>query len=267
MVVSHVTGFGSTWAALLLLLALHLGLNYAAVRAVQMTSLNRQRANIVFSTLVESDHDFDINALRSSNAKQTPTEPSSQETWTILTPAKVSNQEHIFHRDGAIDWIAQAQSQTHRLGSACIGVSIPTFLSSSSSTKGHSFKTPIPIPQLTTLFTNESYLLFLSSYQPQKWHASILLKTDSTTKSQLKGWAHALLAARVLSESASSGGSTGGGVGGEEPSLVFDIVARTLSFLNDSSRFERYMDAVDRAGWNLEIAALETTAGKRVCST
>ena len=52
VVVSWVTTPMATWATLIALLSIHLGTNYAAVKAVSMNSLNRQRANIVFGHML-----------------------------------------------------------------------------------------------------------------------------------------------------------------------------------------------------------------------
>ena len=69
LVVTYITSLPATWISLLILLTLHLTLNYAAVRSVQMTSLNRQRANIAFSTLLESDGAL-VSLLSSSSMQE-----------------------------------------------------------------------------------------------------------------------------------------------------------------------------------------------------
>ena len=53
LVVSYISSKWATWTAMIILLAIHLGTNYLAVRAVCMQTLNRQRANLVFSGLLE----------------------------------------------------------------------------------------------------------------------------------------------------------------------------------------------------------------------
>ncbi|RAL09483.1 RUS1 family protein [Aspergillus homomorphus CBS 101889] len=294
-VVSHVTGFAATWIALLMLLALHLSLNYAAVRSVQMTSLNRQRANIVFSTLVSSDEDF-MRFMDHSpgTSPSTHSEPLFQTTTTsfpqnqnavpwrlqILTPSQVAKHEKIFEEDGILRWtipetVAARHLHSRPIGTCRIGVSLSQFLpgpsSSSSLTvrtsrSSQSLKTGIPLPHLSALFTDERYILFLEPGKKNKWHANILLKSTCTPQSQLKGWLHALLAARVLSCSASVPSSRRG----TEPeknkriSSILDILHRTLSFLNRDGRFERYMAALEDAGWDLTVGALETRPGRRI---
>lgn len=249
MVVSRVTGFKTTWAALLILLAAHLSLNYAAVRAVQMTSLNRQRANIVFSTLLESDPGIDMENLRSGQVSKTKQDTNTT-SWKILTPAQVAQKERIFHRDGALHWTTP--SQTQDLGTAEIGVSLASFFKHSQTQASKvSLQTHLPIPSLTTLFASESYLLYPNP-RGTKWHASILLKSTSTVHTQQKAWTHALLAARVL-PSPSNTATT--------PEIL-SILANTLSFLNTT--FSQYTHALSEAGWNTSIPALETQSGRRV---
>lgn len=260
MVVSHITGFKTTWAALLLLLACHLSMNYAAVRSVQMTSLNRQRANIVFSTLLSSDPDLDLESLRSDRSQEK--KPKSASTskpvqWTVPTPAQVCNQEQIFHQEGALSWTGN-----HKLGTAEIGITLSRFFSDTRA----STHPQIPLPQLSTLFKSESYLLTLSQTSKSTWHACILLKKGSTVHDQLKAWTHALLAARVLSETPSktlesSLESTANECG---EGLPCRVIAQTLAFLNADTRFERYVGACVGAGWDVGIAALETKGGRRV---
>lgn len=64
----------ATWLLLLFLLAVHLLLNYAAIRAVKMRTISRQRANLLFSTLAERGR--------------------------VLHPGNVSRMESIFERRG-----------------------------------------------------------------------------------------------------------------------------------------------------------------------
>lgn len=240
------TGFKTTWAALLILLAAHLSLNYGAVRAVQMTSLNRQRANIVFSTLLESDPGMDMESLRSGQVPKTKQAPNTT-SWKILTPAQVAQKERIFHRDGALQW--KTPSQTQDLGTAEIGVSLASFFSQTPASKV-SLQTHLPIPTLTTLFAAESYLLY-PTRRGTKWHASILLKSNSTVHTQQKAWTHALLAARVLPSPSTA-----------TTAEIVDVLANTLSFLN--TRFSQYTHALSEAGWNTSLPALETRSGRRV---
>ncbi|KAJ5514802.1 hypothetical protein N7463_004354 [Penicillium fimorum] len=253
VVISHITSFTTTWFILLLLLSLHLSMNYAAVRAVQMTSLNRQRANITFSALLDSDKSLAL-ALN-LDATPTPAPIPTKTKWTILTPAQVSKHERIFHRDGALQWTQHSDTGTitHHLGSAQIGVSVSTFLGSASS---RSFKHTLPLERLVAVFANELYILFLVPTDTGggvKWDASILLKRGCGVGQQLKGWVHALLAARVL-----------GSMIGSSVDVVLAVVEGTLALLNSDARFERYLTGLKRVGWDVDIAALETRGGRRI---
>ncbi|GIJ89808.1 hypothetical protein Asppvi_008754 [Aspergillus pseudoviridinutans] len=271
-VVSRVTSFAATWASLLFLLTIHLGMNYAAVRAVQMTSLNRQRANIVFSTLLESDPALDLHSLGLSREIYHPTPPSAQQTCLTtskspLTPADVSKQERVFEPDGILKWTS-ASTQCHKLGYCQIGISLDQFLrlsstsastSTSTSTKirtSPSLRTTVPMPELSTLFAKEDYLLYMVRHGAHGtvWYASLVLKNTCSTRSQLKGWTHALLAARVLYISASEEGDR----------QTLHVIARTLDFLNRNARFERYLQSLEETGWDLTIAALETRTRRRI---
>ena len=249
-----------------MLLALHLSLNYAAVRSVQMTSLNRQRANIVFSTLLNTDPDV-TQLLHPELTKQQP-QSHQPPSWKTLTPAHVSKQEKIFETDGILRWSSSTTTPPQTLGYCRIGISLQQFLSSSalSTTSSKSLRTPIPMPQLTTLFSKEGYILYLtnssssSSKKTPTWHANILLKNTTTSQSQLKAWAHALLAARVLSTSSAADSINTS----NQVESTIDVLHRTLEFLNEGSRFDRYTTVLTDNGWDLSIAALETRSGRRV---
>ncbi|KAB8230700.1 RUS1 family protein [Aspergillus alliaceus] len=265
-VVSRVTSYTSTWILLVMLLTLHLSLNYAAVRSVQMTSLNRQRANIVFSTLLDSDPDLDIDdvnlTLQAHTKPKQTNVTQSKSQWHIPTPGQVSKQEKIFEADGVLRWISSAASTQYKLGFCRIGVSLEQFLAPSSSphTESGSLSTPIPMSWLFALFESEDYLLFLH-HDCKLWNAKILLKTSSTTRSQLKAWMHALLAARVLCLSAEKAEVQGDEVENEH---IKDAISQTLTFLNSECRAGQYMSALTQAGWDINIAALETRSGRRV---
>lgn len=91
LVISHITTPITTWLTLLSLLTLHLFLNYLAVRSVQMTTLNRQRANIVFSALLGSDPALLFITLGGQLGFPLQSDIHMQEEkgkWRTLTPAQ-----------------------------------------------------------------------------------------------------------------------------------------------------------------------------------
>lgn len=102
-------------------------------------------------------------------------------------------------------------------------------------------------------------MLFLVSKNKKgnvTWHASILLKRGCPVSAQLKAWAHALLAARVLGPSVTDSNSS--------TEVVLGVLASTLGDLNSNARFEGYLSELRGVGWNVDIAALETRGGRRV---
>ncbi|KAH8422888.1 uncharacterized protein LDX57_000644 [Aspergillus melleus] len=239
--------------------AFHLSLNYAAVRSVQMTSLNRQRTNIVFSTLFESDPDVNIKSFGDSHQVKERQKGRSfdQTSWLKLSPAEVTKQERIFETDGILRWSSIRSPSTSRIGFCRIGLSFQQFLASSSSyASSGSLKTHLPVSQLSSLFREESYMLMLR-YTNQTCYADILLKNTSTVQAQLKAWAHALLAVRVLSTSLKGGTAI-------SIDRVLNILSTTLNFLNDNGRFEQYLQALTHVGWDVNLGALETKPGRRV---
>ncbi|CAI7592540.1 unnamed protein product [Penicillium pancosmium] len=289
VIVSHITGFKMTWAALLFLLASHLSLNYAAVRSVEMTSLNRQRASMVFSAIIESDN---------YGTKKKVT------SLSIPTPAQVALNERILAKGSPFFWSSQRHPERQSLGTAEMGVSLAEFFARSrefvisniggdkdedranaiaTTNPSRAFHTTLPLKSLKTLFEKEEYLLYLtpeSKSQPSKWHASVLLTPSATTKTQLKAWCHALIVARALIEpdpiptrttsrthspdlTTEIADSTND-ESATNPDTVFEYISETLTKLNEDGRFEGYLSALRERGWDVDVSALEVRAGRRV---
>ena len=159
----------AVWTWLIILLAIHIATNRAAVRAVSMQTLNRQRANIVLSTLFSDD--------------------------VVLKPTQVARQERIFERDGALRW-----KGADVLGHAYIGVELRELLSVATRTSSTgAIRSPtVDLEVLAELFAAEQYLLW---YDVDRRSVLIALKDTITNVGQLKAWAHALLVARELARS------------------------------------------------------------------
>ncbi|EFQ98686.1 DUF647 domain-containing protein [Nannizzia gypsea CBS 118893] len=247
VVVSYISSPLATWIALILLLIVHLGTNHAAVRAVKMTTLNRQRANIVFSYLFEDDR--------------------------VLTPAQASEEERIFETDGVLRWKAKA---TGTLGICQIGVSLEQLLlllpeQVNTNAQGSSQKPDTTMVGASTglsalleLFKEEEYILYFS---PAARRGAIVLKAGATPQAQLKAWSHALLVSRHLAreehDTAACINEKQGGQGELSPPVSI------LSILRDTLRehTRTFVDRVKRlehAGWQTDIASLETKPGRRV---
>ena len=222
LVVSTVTSKATTWVTLLVLLAIHLAMNTAAVRAVSMRSLNRQRANIVFSRLIAWDK--------------------------VLTPRQVSAEEWIFERDGVLRWTDGTE-----IGYCKTGVSFAELMRSYRRGENVSeVATPSntkTASNMLGMFAGEDYLL---------WHdwrsktATIVLKRHCAPLTQAKAWCHALALAKDVNDLVTA----------PTQEEMFDRVARSLD--RTSRGFPGYVKRLEVAGWQLDVAALETNSGKRV---
>ncbi|KAK0654035.1 RUS1 family protein-like protein [Lasiodiplodia hormozganensis] len=266
VVVSWVSSPLATWVAMLLLLTTHLGTNYAAVRAVSMRSLNRQRANIVMTHLLAYDK--------------------------ILSPQQVSQRERIFElRDGALRW---ADDQV--IGRCRIGVRLAELVARLPGAEagapaaarktgavvrdaGASAKT-MSLSTLLKVFEHESYLLWFDSARSE---ALIVLKQSCEPAAQLQAWTQALLLASR--HGAAAGGRRGaaatqtlgpqsatsqqglrqaaeehGRVNEVETELRLTLEQTRQMFGGGSGSAKKRLEA---AGWDLSIAALETHPGTR----
>lgn len=222
------------------LLAIHLGTNYMAVRSVSMRTLNRQRANLVFSDYLDQLIEFDGEAKRSGNGN-----------LKFPTPEEISIQERIFERDGVLRWKGGKV-----LGYCQIGVDfrrILDLLSPSNSNTG-SYITPAPqsllVSKLLDIFKDEDYIMYADTAQMT---FLIVLKESSNAKTQLKAWMHALLltkqVARVMVE--------------EDESLI-EAIERTSRDVNVFVNAGDVWRELEGRGWDLETGAVETRSGTRI---
>ncbi|KAK2781885.1 hypothetical protein FQN52_001285 [Onygenales sp. PD_12] len=244
LVVSHISSPFATWTTLLLLLLIHISTNYAAVRAVNMTTLNRQRANIVFSTLYDEDH--------------------------VLTPAQTSKGERIFERDGILRWKASSTI----LGSCCIGVSFQDLLLSrcGSSRRNSIRDVGLDIPRLLHIFEKEEYILW---FNPVSKKGIIVLKNNVTPVSQLKAWSHALMVSKYVAAESQNGSQKLSKEGGnskrgqqgnynatDATNSMYSIFESTLQ--SHSKRFDNQILRLKEAGWDVDTPSLETRPGRRL---
>lgn len=239
-VVSHVTSKSATWFTLLLLLTIHLGTNYLAVRAVRLRSLNRQRANIVFSEWLEKG--------------------------VILSPAAVSRREKVFERNGVL------RSRDGKiLGTARVGVSMGDVLRRMGKVKGGSGSIEMPAERpndrFPALFARHEMEEFIFHWDHSRREALIVLKTGCTPQAQLKAWLLALMVAGTANRGrmwAFKGGLVDVGQislpASEEQLKGFEA----LEMLNEKGKWEGLVNGLEEKGWDLSIAALEVRSGVRV---
>lgn len=215
----------ATWSTLILLLAVHLATNHAAVRAVTMRSLNRQRANIVFSTLVGSE--------------------------IILTPQQVSDRERIFEADGVLRW-----GTRQKLGYCRIGVKMQDLLKNvgSADTASGSFQhLTTDLSDLLNLFHREKYLLW---YDSDTSMATAVIRQGATPIDLLKAWTHALLIARHVKLFGAQS------LKARSQASTLSTLHKTL--IHTQHLFEKNTALLREAGWDLGIAAIETRSGNRI---
>ena len=216
----------ATWSWLILLLSIHLAMNHAAVRAVSMHTLNRQRANIVMSTMLDQHK--------------------------ALTPGEVSLQERIFERDGVLRWRG-----TRVIGKAMIGVSLQSvvgFLDRPHIVTGSIRNPSIDLERLVSIFQDEDYLLW---YERSSHLGMIVLKSQAPPQSQLKAWSHALLMAQLHASEDSASANP--------KSMDEETLQRLQETLTELSiRWGQSLNALEASGWDLSTASLETTSSTRI---
>ena len=236
LVVSRVSSQWATWSSMILLLVIHLSTNYLAVRSVSMRTLNRQRANLVFSSYLDQLIEFDGQTKSNGKIKY----PS---------PEEISIQEKIFERDGVLRWKGGKV-----LGHCEIGVEFRKILSilSPTNTTTGSYPTSPEVARLLDIFSEESYLMWPDTSRKT---FLIVLKYSADTKTQLQAWTHALLFSKQL------------GLIAENEETLSDALARTLRDVKVfTSAFDVYGE-LQKVGWDIETGSMETKSGTRIKTT
>ncbi|USP76516.1 uncharacterized protein yc1106_03790 [Curvularia clavata] len=247
--VSHITSPLETWCTFILLLCIHLGTNYAAVRAVKMQSLNRQRANILFGHVFQHG--------------------------VVLSPGEVSTRERIFERSGVLRW-----ANDEVLGRCRIGVSLHDMLGAIGARQhklsGSLLASPhsgVDVFELLSVFKSEGYVLWPA---PPAGEALIVLKAGCGPIDQLKAWAHVLLVAaraqhgKEYSESKPDMAAAPAMTAAAEATTTTTIDKHGLiaelreTLIEVQTMFDKYGETMRTKGWDLSVAAMETKAGMRL---
>lgn len=225
VVVSRVSSPIATWSLLILLLSIHLAMNHAAVRAVNMHTLNRQRAGIVLSTFL--DH------------------------GTALTPLEVSQQERIFEWDGVLRWKGSSPLAKAKIGGPLQG--LVSSLGPSHQVTGATSDPDSVLVKLVELFALEDYLLWYSSSNRVVY---IVLKDSVPAQSQLKAWAQGLMLVHRLPTLKLAIGATAG------KDEILELVQQSLSDVSEC--WDTCSEQLKAAGWDIDVASLETASGTRI---
>ena len=211
-----------------MLLSIHLAMNLAAVRAVKLLTINRQRANIILSHLLQDE--------------------------TMLSPEEVSRRERIFEWDGILRWRGSSV-----LGRAQIGVTLQQFLENLAlaptskqtgavSDRHHRFRT------LLDMHEKEDFLMWFNASSRA---AQILLKDNATSRSQIKAWAVLLSVSRRLQYEESQGKGTG-----DKNDHTLQVVQEELRRI--SVLWPLLVQRIEKAGFDLDVASLETSSNTRI---
>ncbi|PQE26248.1 DUF647 domain-containing protein [Rutstroemia sp. NJR-2017a BBW] len=241
LVVSLISSQWATWSSMIALLAIHLGTNYLAVRAVSMRTINRQRANLLMS-----------HALDQLLVKNRTTQ------LTVLTPEEVSLQERIFERDGVLRWRGGPALGWCRIGVplseilSCLAQAMTSGAYKSSSDSGSK---SVTIEQLLAVYETQGYIMW---YDRATKTCLVVLKSGTQSIVHLDAWMHALLFVKDI-EAAEKMGEE---VGGDE--AVLGRLQRTLAQVLGCRREAGFYGVLEEAGWDLEVGAMETRSGTRI---
>ena len=170
-------------------------MNTAAVRSVRLHTLNRQRANIVFSEYLASKK--------------------------ILTPKDVSMRERIFEWDGILRWRGG-----NAIGKAKVGVSLQDLLKplvEAQTFTGAMDANNLQLSRIMETFRDDGYMI---SFDLRNHIAHVVLKGQVSPQDQIKAWVHALWVAHRLRD---DGDTTGTAV--DDMLLLLDEVQKELSSL------------------------------------
>ena len=243
LVVSHITSKLATWTSLIFLLGIHLGTNYLAVRAVSMRTLNRQRANIVFSRCFQACHH-----IRFSRSK----EHTSETLLKIPTPQEVSLAERVFERDG----ILRHQWEKKGFGFCKIGVSLQEILAlfdQPSQLSGHPTSPPISdFDKLLDIYKDDEYIMMWDQTPFRGQKLLIAIKEGAGNRALLSAWMHALYHADWWALERSEG------------ETLIETLQRTKNYVQMVSERYNLFEELQKAGWDIDTGALETRSGTRI---
>ena len=167
----------------------------------------------------------------------------------VLTPRDVAERERIFEQDGVLRW-----THDQVIGRGRIGISLEKLVHSVSKKQHPTTKSVHlhgnALANLLGLYTDEQYILW---FDRSTSTVSIVLKQGASSHSSLKAWCQGLLLAKEAVDRKS-----------EKKDILEDIEAIAASLERITKVFDEYACQLKAAGWDLEIAALETHSGVRL---
>lgn len=235
LVVSHISSKWATWTALLFLLAIHLGTNYLAVRAVCMRTLNRQRANLVFEQVIDGIPW--AQAFVDPSNKNDVNGDIGISSWP--TPESVNKKEKVFERDGVL------RVKGRRVGYCKVGVSLQCIIDTMS--RGNKTAYVPALEFLLAVFRDEKYIVWFDKVSKTYL---IVLKEGVASKDILAAWMLVLLMEH------------GKGYGAGEREDVIVRLDKCRGYVRELR--EAVFRNLEKEGWDLEVGALETRSGYRI---
>ena len=166
----------------------------------------------------------------------------------VMTPEEVSSQERIFEWDGVLRW------RGNLFAKAMIGVALHSLLKTlapAHTVTGAIRDKDLILERLAKMYNHEDFLVW---YDAPKRTAYIVLKDQASAKAQLKAWALALWVAHRFVEQYPTGANA------EATLQLLEMALRDIS-----NQWDGLVERIQAAGWDVDIANLETTSGSRIC--
>lgn len=165
-----------------------------------------------------------------------------------MTPEEVSSQERIFEWDGALRWRGSSP-----FAKATIGVNLLSLLKTlapAHTVTGAIRDGDLILERLVRIYSHEDFLVW---YDSPKRSVYIVLKGQASAKAQLKAWALALWGAHRFGKQYATGANT------ENLLQLLEMTLRDIS-----NRWDDSIERIRAAGWDIDIANLETSSGSRI---
>lgn len=207
-----------------------------------MRKLNRQRANLFLSEIMNSLHISDVGI-----SEQLKSLENSFPNINIPSPRDISLKEKIFERDGVLRWRGGKQLGFCKLGVAlksilsCLGPQDPR---ASSFGTFHSQK----FQELMSIYKNSDYILYFD--KPCKtFLVAIKSHQGNTVEIHMKAWIQALYLAKF-------------GIPNDQS--FEEVLQRSCLFADYLGNMIMSSRIVKELGWDLESSAMEVHSGMRI---
>ena len=246
--VHYVHDTTSTYVVLFTLLFLHIWANVNAVRVVVLRTLNRQRANIMWTAYRPKTSGRELpqflSTLRTDEPFCTGNLADLRGISKILTPEAVSAREYIFANGSALyDRSARGLPSLGRchIGSSFAAITSNPSAQLTSQSSKHGLKAPdtAQIRAILDFFEEEKYVLWFDPHATGTCCMHVCLKEGHKPMDHLKAWAHAQEIGRILD--------------GRAPGS-FDVAlsAVEIAYRLVEEAFPAFSEGIMAAGWKVD---------------